>query len=260
MLTAFITVRWLDILDIILVALLFYQLYKLVRGSIAVNIFIGIFSLYLIWQIVKYLNMNLLTTILGQFMGVGVIALIIVFQQEIRRFFLLIGSKYMSSTGNFSIRRFFTNTQDSIVYNYADILGETLVSMSKSLTGALIIIAIKSELQNIVDSGLVINADIKKGLIKSIFFKNSPLHDGAMVIRRNKIIAARCLLPISQRRDLPANYGLRHRSAIGLTETTDALVFIVSEETGAISYSYEGNIYPLKTKEDIVEIIKKYQK
>ena len=132
MLTAFITIRWLDVLDIILVALLFYQLYKLVRGSIAVNIFIGIFSLYLIWQIVKYLDMHLLSTILGQFMGVGVIALIIVFQQEIRRFFLLIGSKYISSTGNFSIKRFFANNETDIKYNYADILGETLVSMSKS--------------------------------------------------------------------------------------------------------------------------------
>lgn len=259
MLTAFITIRFLDILDIILVALMFYQLYKLVRGSVAVNIFIGVFSLYILWQVVKYLDMNLLSTILGQFMGVGVIALIIVFQQEIRRFFLLIGTRYMSSKGNFSIKRFFTNSQDIIVYNYADILGETIISMSKSLTGALIIISIKSELQNIVDSGLVINADIKKSLIKSIFFKNSPLHDGAMIIRRNKIIAARCLLPISQRRDLPSSYGLRHRSAIGLTETTDALVFIVSEETGRISYSFEGNIHTLKTKEDIVEIIKTHK-
>ena len=150
MLTAFITIRWLDILDIILVALLFYQLYKLIRGSIAVNIFIGAFSLYLLWQVVKYLNMHLLSTILGQFMGVGVIALIIVFQQEIRRFFLLIGSKYISSTGKFSFTRFFYSSDDVIKLNYADILGETLVSMSKNMTGALIIIAIKSELENYI--------------------------------------------------------------------------------------------------------------
>jgi uncharacterized protein (TIGR00159 family) len=260
MLIAFITIRWLDILDVLAVAFLFYQLYKLIRGSVAVNIFIGAFSLYLLWQVVKYLDMHLLSTILGQFMGVGVIALIIVFQQEIRRFFLIIGSKYISSTGNFSFSRLFTSSDDIIKLNYADVLGETLVSMSKNMTGALIIITIKSDLQNIIDSGLIINAEIKKGLIKSIFFKNSPLHDGAAVIRRNKIVAARCLLPITQRRDLPPKFGLRHRAAIGLTETTDALVLIVSEETGQISYSYEGMIHPLRKKEDIIEIVKKYHK
>jgi uncharacterized protein (TIGR00159 family) len=260
MIIDFITIRWLDILDIFLVALLFYNIYKLIKGSIAVNIFIGVISLYLLWQVVKYLDMHLLSTILGQFMGVGVLALIIVFQQEIRKFFLLIGSKYISSTGKFSFKTLFSNPKDFLKLNYADILGETIVSMSKNMTGALIVIAIKSELQHIADTGVIINADIKKSLIKSIFFKNSPLHDGAILIRRNKIVAARCLLPVSQRTDLPPEFGLRHRSAIGLTETTDALVFIVSEETGKISYSYEGKINYLKNKEEIVDVIEKYQR
>ena len=258
MLTAFISIGLLDILDIFLVALLFYHVYKLIRGSIAVNIIIGAFSIYIMWQVVRYLGMDLLSTILGQFMGVGVLALIVVFQQEIRRFFLLIGSKYISSTGKFSFSRLFSSPEEIIKLNYSDIIGESLVSMSKSKTGALIIMSVKSDLQLIIDSGLTINADIRKSMIKSIFFKNSPLHDGAIVIRGNKIVAARCLLPVSQRTDLPGKVGLRHRAALGLTETTDALAFMVSEETGAISYSYENKIHQLKSKEDIAEIMKKY--
>ncbi len=255
----FITLRFLDVIDIFITAFLLYQLYKLLKGTIAINILIGVFFVYIIWLTVRFLHMQLLGSILGQFMSVGVIVIIIVFQQELRRFFLVIGSRYMKSSTKISINSFFadkhTDHYQKQVIDTAHIVGETLVNMAKSKTGALIAFTRKSELESIVNSGVIINANISKSLIKSIFFKNSPLHDGAMIIKDNKILAARCLLPLTNRIDLPGHYGLRHRSAIGLTENTDAFIFIVSEETGNISFSVDGEIREVKNKDDIVNLI-----
>jgi uncharacterized protein (TIGR00159 family) len=203
--------------------------------------------------------MRLLGSILGQFMSVGVIAIIIVFQQELRRFFLVIGSRYLRSSEKLNLDKFFsektTEEQKSEIIKTAYTVGETIINMAKSKTGALIAFTKKSELEQIVNTGVIINAEISKSLIKSIFFKNNPLHDGAMIISNNKITAARCLLPLTNRTDLPGHYGLRHRSAIGLTENTDAFIFIVSEETGNISFSINGEIKEVKNKEKIVELI-----
>jgi len=254
MLQAFITLRFFDVLDIIITAFLLYQLYLLLKGTLAINILIGVLSIYLFWVLVKALHMQLLSTILGQFMGVGVIAMIIVFQQEIRRFFLLIGSRYLKSSTKIKFGHFFSHSEKKDNSLIASILGETLVSMAKSKTGALIVVTRISELEHIANSGVIINAEISKSLIKSVFFKNSPLHDGAMIITGDKIVAARCMLPLSQRTDIPGEYGLRHRSAIGISENTDAIVFIVSEETGNISYSAEGGLEQINNKEDVVKI------
>jgi len=255
MLQAFITLRFFDILDILITAFLLYQLYLLLKGTLAINILIGVLSIYLFWLVVKALHMQLLSTILGQFMGVGVIAMIIVFQQEIRRFFLLIGSRYLKSSTKLKFTHFFSHNENTDISLTANIIGETLVNMAKTKTGALIVITKMSELEHIKNSGVIINADISKSIIKSIFFKNSPLHDGAMLITNNKIAAARCMLPLSQRTDIPGKFGLRHRSAIGLSENTDAIVFVVSEETGTISYSIEGGLEQINNKEEIVNII-----
>lgn len=241
MITAFITIRFLDILDILLVAFLLYQIYKLIRGTTAINIFIGIFSLYLLWLVVKALNMSLLSSILGQVIGVGVIALIIVFQQEIRRFLLIISTRYIRSR-KFSFEKLFSFGEKRTYEVQIDSIVNACSNMSAFKTGALIAISKKSDLMNFIRTGDVINADTSSRLLESIFFKNSPLHDGAVIIKRDKIAAARCVLPITERIDLPPQFGMRHRAALGIAEKTDAVVILVSEETGAISFAKQENI------------------
>jgi len=242
MITAFISIRFLDILDILLVAFLLYQIYNLIRGTAAFNIFIAIFSFYLLWLIVKALNMQLLGSILGQVIGVGVIALIIVFQQEIRRFLLIFGTRYLSSQ-KFSLEHIFS-FRGKTVSNKIDIssIVSACTNMSALKTGALIVITRKSDLFTYAKTGDIINADVTGRLLESIFFKNSPLHDGAVIVHKNRIWAARCVLPTTERLDIPAHYGMRHRAALGLTEKTDGVVVTVSEETGAISVSQDGQI------------------
>ncbi len=241
MIQAFISIRLLDILDILLVAFLLYQFYNLIRGTTAINIFIGIFALYLLWLIVKALNMQLLSSILGQVIGVGVIALIIVFQQEIRRFLLIIGTRYMNNK-SFSLDRLFSfGDKPSEKLRITPIVN-ACTNMSALKTGALIVITRKSDLFSFVKTGDSINAQTSSRLLETIFFKNSPLHDGAVIIRKNIIVAARCVLPTSEQLNLPPHFGMRHRAALGITEKTDALVVVVSEETGAISFAKEGKI------------------
>ncbi|MBN2668705.1 MAG: diadenylate cyclase [Bacteroidales bacterium] len=250
MITAFISLRILDIFDIFLVALIFYQVYQWIKTSIAINIFIGIFAIYLFWLLVKALKMQLLTTILGQFMGVGVIAIIIVFQQEIRRFFLHIGTKYFSKGSKFSLDYILSGDLfKSNNANKQEIM-KACWALSREKMGALIVITNKSELSSFSETGDYINADINANLIEAIFFKNSPLHDGAMLIVRNKILAARCTLPINHDIKLPSNYGMRHLSAVSMNYQTNTLVITVSEETGQISYVWEGKIHPVYSEQD----------
>jgi diadenylate cyclase len=247
MLDAFITVRVLDVIDIILVALLMYQIYMLMRGTVAMNIFVAIFSFYLLWLIVKALNMQLLGTILGQFIGVGIIALIIVFQQEIRRFLLMIGTRYLSR--KFSIENLFAwNLNTPLKVNIKAIVS-SCQHMSKSKTGALIVIAKRSTLHLYAETGEIINANTSSSLIESIFFKNSPLHDGAIIIIDDKIYAARCVLPVSENPNLLKQHGMRHRAALGMSENTDSLIVVVSEETGHIAIAENGQIIEVDTKE-----------
>ncbi|MFO7938235.1 MAG: diadenylate cyclase CdaA [Bacteroidales bacterium] len=242
MILSFIAIRFLDILDILLVAFLIYQIYNLIRGTAAFNIFIAIFTFYLLWLIVKALNMQLLGNILGQVIGVGVIALIIVFQQEIRRFLLIFGSRYLSSQ-KFSLDHIFSFRSKAATgkVNISAIVN-ACTNMSALKTGALIVITRKSDLFTYAKTGDIINADVSGRLLESIFFKNSPLHDGAVIIHKNRIWAARCVLPTTERLDIPAHFGMRHRAALGLTEKADGVVITVSEETGAISLSQNGRI------------------
>ncbi len=241
--TLFITVRVLDVIDVLLVALLFYQIYMLIRGTVAINIFLGIFVLYLFWLVVRALNMELLSSILGQIIGVGVIALIIVFQQEIRRFLLLIGSRYFSKN-RFSLERFLMikGSKFESPVNIEAIVRASR-NMSENKLGGIIVITQKSNLQLYAETGDIINAETSSRLIENIFFKNSPLHDGAMIIKNNLIYAVRCILPLTEKTDLPAHYGLRHRAALGIGEITDALVVIISEETGKISFIKAGDLF-----------------
>ena len=241
MTTLFIHVRVLDILDILLVAFLFYQLYRLIRGTVAINIFVGIFGVYLFWLLVKALDMELLSSILGQFIGVGVIALLIVFQQEIRKFLLILGGRYRFRKW-FYLDGFFSQQGKSDLQVMVDEIILACENMSKKKTGALIVLAQKSELETVIESGDLIQGEVSHRLLETIFFKNTPLHDGAVVIKNRRVVAARCELPTTENVYLPAKYGMRHRAAVGLTEKTDALVLVVSEETGELSISFNGDL------------------
>lgn len=237
----FITIRILDVIDILLVAFLLYQMYNLIKGTTAINIFIGIFLVYLLWLIVRALNMQLLGTILGQVIGIGVIALIIIFQQEIRRFMLMLGTRYVKKK-RFSIDKLFSFGEPESKEIDISAIVNASASMSSQKTGALIVVSHESDLFSIVKTGDIINADTSSRLLESIFFKNSPMHDGAVIIKKDKIAAARCVLPSTDRIDLPPHFGMRHRAALGITEKTDASVVVVSEETGAISFVIHGEI------------------
>jgi uncharacterized protein (TIGR00159 family) len=238
---AFIHIRVLDVIDVLLVAYLMYQVYMLIRGTVAMNIFIGILSFYLLWIIVRALEMQLLGTILGQVIGVGVIALIIVFQQEIRRFLIFIGNRYFSRY-RLSLEKVIPISITPQPKIRIKSIIKAVINMAKSKTGALVVIARKSELTVYAETGDSLNAETSSRLIESIFNKESPLHDGALIINGDRIVAARCVLPISENLNLPPNYGLRHRAALGLSENTDALTIIVSEQSGKISLAESGKL------------------
>ena len=239
----FIQIRIVDIIDVMLVALLLYGLYRLLKGTAAISIFVGIVAIFLIWQLVKALQMELLTTILGAFVSVGFIALIIIFQPEIRRFLFTIGAQ--TRNGEVKAFRIFRRRTQQVVLD-TDTICQACKSMSDIKQGALIVITRKNTLADIVLTGVTIDAEISKPLIENIFFKNSPLHDGAMIITDNKIAAARCILPVTNNTDLPGHYGLRHRAAIGISENNDCIVLVVSEETGNISLVKNGAITTLQ--------------
>lgn len=237
----FINISFIDIIDIILVAILIYEVFKIIRGTAAMSIFTAILLLYVIWIIVRALNMKLMSMIMGQVLGVGVIALIIIFQQEIRRFLLHMGTRYFSGRRNGGKwRALFGQSLDGISSEALEEITGACRKMSETKTGALIVFTHVSSLESIVETGDEINAKINRRLIENIFFKNTPLHDGAMIISKDKIVAARCTLPVTDNMKINPRYGMRHRAAIGITEETDAEAVVVSEETGEISYVENG--------------------
>lgn len=248
----FITVNLLDIIDILVVAVLCYQVYRLIRGTAAMTIFAGIFIVYLLWVVVRALNMTLLSSIMGQVIGVGVLALIIVFQQEVRRYLLLLGSRYSKAKNRF-VRRLFRSAGGTAQVGWTEDVAKACRDMASTCTGALICIERQSDLGVYASTGDMIDARIDVRLIESIFFKNSPLHDGAIIIRQGRIHSARCILPSSDNPHIPLHYGMRHRAAIGLTEHSDALVVVVSEERGKISIVDAGEITTVHDPETLGE-------
>jgi uncharacterized protein (TIGR00159 family) len=241
----FLEIRILDLLDIFLVALLIYFLYKLLKGTIAFNIFMGIILIYFLWWLVKFLKMEMLSSILGQFIGVGVIALLIVFQQEIRKFLLVIGQQNILTSTHLSFRNLLPwnwRFGRAVSLNYQELM-KACKELSQTNTGALIVLAKASELKGFASTGTIINADISSRLLMSIFYKNSALHDGAVIIAKNRISAASCILPVSDNPGIPSGLGLRHRAGIGMSEQSDALVIIISEQTGKITIASNGEFF-----------------
>ena len=244
-----------DFIDILLVAYLLYQTYRLMKDSGSINIFTGILVFIGCWLIVsQVLEMRLLGSIFDKLVSVGTLAIIILFQDEIRKFLLTLGSH--KQLGSFF--RFFTkNKQEQS--EKADIMPVVMacLSMSKGKVGALIVFEKSMPLNDIIQTGEVIHADINQRLIENIFFKNSPLHDGAMIIRHKRIEAAGCILPVSHDLSIPKDLGLRHRAALGISQETDALAIIVSEETGGISAAYKGQFHLRLTAEELERLLTK---
>jgi len=245
----------LDIIDIFLVAIILFQLYRLIRGTAAFSIFLGISFIYLSWLIVKALKMEMISALLGQVIGVGVIALIIVFQQEVRRFLLVIGNRYLSGS-RFPLARLFSSVKDRQGSpREAEEIVRACETMAAKNTGAIIVIGRKSTLDMYSEGGEIIKAEISAELIETIFFKNTPLHDGAILIADGEILAARCPLPITDQVSLPPRFGMRHRAAVGMSEHSDALIIVISEETGNISVVDTGNIRENITPKELRNIL-----
>jgi uncharacterized protein (TIGR00159 family) len=247
-----------NIIDVLLVAGIIHQLYRLLKGSLAFNMLIGLVTIYLFWVIVRLFEMPLLETILGEFTKVGFIAILIVFQQEIRKFLLLIG-KGTFGNENKSILRFLPwnwKIEKSFNTNFEDIV-DACETLAQSKTGALIVFPKTSEMKFIGASGEWIDANISKRLIISIFNKKSPLHDGALIIANSKIKAANAVLPLSDNPDAQNKYGLRHLAAIGITEQTDAIALVVSEEKGTMAIAKEGKMLEGMSSEKMVAFLNK---
>lgn len=237
----FIQMTIIDILDIVAIAVIMYYLYKITRGTQAPNILTGIIVIYLLWIAVRALNMEMLSAILGHIIGVGVIALIVVFQPEIRRFLQMVGKKSKQRRNSFIGKLFDFKEEKKGNYDYLPALAKACTDMSSTKTGALVVIQQRLDLGMITETGVALDAAITSALLKNIFFKNSPLHDGAVVINNSRIAAAKCVLPSTQS-EVPVSFGMRHRAALGVSEVTDAIVVVVSEETGAISLARGGQI------------------
>lgn len=233
----FIPFTFVDFIDILLVALIMFAIYRAMRGTSAPYIIAGIFVIYLVWILVRTFNLVLLSTILGQIISVGVIAILIVFQPEIRHFLQAIGRQ----RSNFHfLGRFFNTNRHKSTLDLQPIV-TACREMGEQKTGALIIIKQSNDLSIIEESGIAIDAKVSVALLENIFFKNAPLHDGAVIVSGDRVVAAKCVLPVTQQ-EVPKSYGMRHRAALGMSEVSDAIIIAVSEETGGISIAHDSSI------------------
>lgn len=248
-----------DAIDIFLVAIILYVVYNLVKGTSAINIFIGLAFIYIAYIVIKAFDLKLLSSILGKFVNVGVIVVMIVFQQEIRKFLLYIGSNEFLRNVKWKnlLKLNFSSTAVNEIVLDVEAVANACFSMSATKTGALIVIERKSDLKFFIGTGDYIDSGLSSRMLENIFYKNSPLHDGAVIIKDNRIIAARCVLPVTEKENFPAHYGMRHRAAVGITENTDAIAISVSEQTGAVSLTTGGEINPQLSKEKLIFLLEK---
>ncbi|MFV0420417.1 MAG: diadenylate cyclase CdaA [Dysgonomonas sp.] len=242
-----------DIIDILLVATVMYQLYRIVSKSGTAVIFNGVLAFIILWVLIsQVLQMRLMGAILDKFSDFGIFVIIIIFQDEIKRFLISLGS---NRTFRFFSRLFRAKDVGELNDNVITSLVLACMNLAKTYTGAIIVIEQEMRLGQFSETGEKLDADISTRLIENVFFKNSPLHDGAMIIGGNKIKAAGCILPISQNQDIPKSYGLRHRAALGISQETDARVIVISEERGKISFVSEGQIEANVTPEKLQELL-----
>jgi len=255
----FLPVRIWDILDILIVGYLMYQIYRLLKGNIAFSIFVGVLTLYAVWWLVDQLNMDLLGAVLDQFVKVGVIVLIIIFQPEVRRFLIFLGRSTLRQRSNFLgniIDRNFEGGEQK--EKQVTAIKKAVMRMSRARTGALMVLSKNLDLEGLVNSGVLIDGNIHESLLESIFNKLSPLHDGAVILEDGKIKFASTILPVSESQDLPGLVGLRHRAAVGITERANVVAFVVSEETGGISFAHEGKLRRRLNEEELTVLLNQH--
>ncbi len=235
-----------DAIDILLVAIILYETYRLLRRTGASNLFWGILAFIVVWFLVSFVfQLDLTGALFDRIISVGAIALIVIFQEEIRMFFYRIGSRFSS----WQLFRRRTPEGEGAKRQLILEITQACRHMASTKTGALIVLAGAGNLKEIVDTGERLDAHVSARLIENIFFKNTPLHDGALVIRDDKMLAAACILPVSKDQNIPQHYGLRHRAALGLSEKSDATCIVVSEENGHISVAADGKIREVKEDE-----------
>jgi diadenylate cyclase len=255
----FLEFNWIDLLDVIIVGLLIFQIYRLIKGSLAFNIFIGFIVFYFLWLVVRFSGMELLSGILNQFISMGVVALLIVFQPEVRKFLLYLGkgSQFRQPASMFSL----FNRKAASREIFSDTIPEVLLALDnlmKNKLGAILVFSQTSRLQMIASTGVMMDSIISAKLLESIFEKTSPLHDGAVIINDFKIVAAGCVLPVSDNSEQANRMGLRHRAAIGITEVSDAIAIVVSEEKGIISYARNGRLINDISLTEVKTLLSKY--
>lgn len=250
------TIRVKDVIDVLLILLLLYYIYRVAKGTVAINIFIGVVLVYAFWKLTLFLEMRLLSGLLGGFLGVGMFALIVLFQQEIRKFLLMLGSTNFNQRSRWikAINKLFSR---KVIDTDLISIFEALEKMSISQSGALIVIQRNNRLDFLKETGYKMDIEVNRHIIENIFVKNSPLHDGALLIEGNRITATRLILPVSNNKNLPLRLGLRHRAALGITETTDAVCLLVSEETGKISYIKDGRFVTYNSINELQDIVKR---
>ena len=245
-------VSFTDILDILLVAIIIYLIFRWIRGSAAINVFIAILLIYALNVVVDALNMKMMSRIVSTFIDVGVVALIVIFQPEIRHFLMNFGAgTRLGKSSRSFFRKLLGEKEKNMEAEVLSSITEACKHLSDEKVGALMVFPHDLSLEYIARSGDKIDAAVSERLIRNLFFKNSPLHDGAVIIDGDRIIAARCTLPITSRTDIPASYGMRHKAAIGITEETDAVVIVVSEETGQVSFVKQGKVSPIANMNEL---------
>lgn len=247
-----------DLLDILIVAFLLFQTYRLLKGTSGMNIFAVLLTFVVVWFLVSYVfQMELLGSIINKVANVGVILIVILFQDEIRNFMAKLFSRTATNGLVKRVKKMIFKVDDTTHTSGIEQITQAVFNCAKTKTGVLIVIEQEAELTHYGLSGEVIDAEINSRLIENIFFKNTPLHDGAMIISKDRIMAAGCILPVSNRTDIPKHLGLRHRAGLGMTEKTDALVVIVSEETGKVSCMKQGTLNLGVNKEELTSFLKK---
>lgn len=244
-----------DIFDIVLVASLLFYLYRIMKESGTINLFYGVLAFIMVWVVAsEIIGLRMIGTILDKFMSIGLLVLVIIFQDQIKRFLVELGSqKRWRFIGN--LIHHHKGQEETDARQWVMPVVYACMNMSRSKTGALIVIQQSMPLENYENTGDIINANINSRLIENIFFKNSPLHDGAMIITRERIMAAGCILPVSHDTNIPRSMGLRHRSGLGISQATDAVAVIVSEETGNISVAHRGKILTRLSSTDLEQYL-----
>lgn len=241
----FMAISFVDILDIVIVALLIFVAFKWMRGSSAINIFFVVVSFYVLRVLASSLGMKMMTTLMDMVLNLGLLALVVIFQPEVRRFLINFGRQYRNVPKGAFLGKFSRKERKANGEVIQEIC-EASRAMSSEKVGALMVIAVNEPLEDIAQTGDIIDAKVHRRLLRNIFFKNSPLHDGAVLIVGDRILAVRCTLPMTQQEDIPPQYGMRHKAAIGMSEVADAVVVVVSEETGEISVASDGRLTPIQ--------------